>query len=249
MPKSVETQSSKLTLTLDGAITSSQFLKAVESFFRVLTNVANKATNTNDAFTWLVRVREGSAIIEAQPAPRNATLEQIPIAISAIEHGVSSLEAGMTERPKYFDDIAMKAIKELSQVTENDISVKIKLGNKKTIAKLSAITVASVNSVLEALYTDYGTIEGKLETVSKRHGYQFTLFDDLTDHAVRCHFDPSMLKRVLDVFEYRVSVWGAIKYRRDGTPVSIQVEDFRTLRKSDELPSIEKISGLLRVQS
>lgn len=247
--KSVEPQSNKLSLTLDGAITTHQFLRAVESFFRVLNNVANKATNTNDAFTWMVRVREGSAIIEAQPSPRNASLDQIPIAISAIEEGVSSLEAGSSERPKFFDDASMKALKELSQVTENDISVKIKVGSKKTIAKLSAKTIASVNSVLEAIYTDYGTIEGKLETVSKRNGYQFTLYDDLTDHAVKCHFDSSMLRRVLDVFENRVSVRGTIRYRKDGVPVSIQVEDFRILRKSNELPGIEKIVGILRTQS
>lgn len=233
-----------LVLTLDGPLTSDKFRKAINSFFRMIENVSDSATATANSIEWLVKVREGSAVVEAQATPNNVPLEKIPVAINAVRVGLHSLESGAKERPAHFNDSAMNAVKELSSLVEKDVFVKI--GGSGQIERLSAQSIASVDSVLEASYADFGTIEGKLQSISGRKGYQFTIYEDLTDHGVKCFFGPDLLEQVFTAFERRISVWGKIRYRKDGTANSIHVEGFRIFRKSEELPQIKDIVGILR---
>jgi hypothetical protein len=233
-----------LVLTLDGSLPSDKFLTAVKAFFQMIKSVSDSATNTTNSIEWLIEVREGSAIVEAQATPRNIPLEKVPTAIQAVGEGLHALESGSRERPAFFNDSALKAVKDLSSLVENDIFVRI--GGGGQVERLSAQSTASVNSVLEASYTDFGTIEGKLEAISGRRGYKFTLYEDLTDHGVKCFFSTELLNEVFNAFECRVSVWGEIRYRKDGTPNSIQVEGLRVFRKSEDLPTIEEMIGILR---
>lgn len=238
------TKPEKLVLTLDsGALPSGKFIAAVTSFFRILNSVADSATHTKNAVEWLVEVKRGSAIIQAEAVPNNVDMRYVSEAVHAITSGLDALEAGQRERPPHFTDEAMKAVRTLSSLSSSDVFVKVTAND--FVARLSTQTVASVNSVLEASYSDYGSIEGKLEVVSIRQSPKFNLYDDLTDQAVVCHFEEIWLPDVMAAFDRRVSVWGDIRYRKDGLPVNIQVEGFRVFGTENELPSINDIVGIL----
>jgi hypothetical protein len=240
----------ELTLKLDGAINAKIFVNAVKSFFELIQSVSDNATQTKNSIEWVVEVDRGSAIIMAQPSPKNIPPERIPHTVEVIERGLRDLEQGEKKRPEHFTDEAMRSAKILSQLSENDVFVSIRASwetlDQPVTQRLSTQTAASVDSILEASYSDYGAIEGKLETVSARQGYRFNIYDDLTSRSVKCYFEPKMLPDVFEAFEHRVSVWGWVKYRKDGLPVSIEVDNFRVFRKSEELPSVEDIVGILR---
>lgn len=237
----------KLTLTLDGVVTSGKFVEAVNSFFSLLNNVADSATGKTKAVEWLVTVREGSSNVDAQLIPVNAPPEQVGVILGAVVDGLRSLESGEKTRPKYFSDGAMRAARKLSEVPEEGVFVKIGVAGQLA-ERISTQIKASVNAVIEASYKDYGSVEGKLVAISGKSGYQFSILDDLTEHEIKCYFDTKShpIRDLFDAWERRVSVRGQVHYRKDGTPVSIQVDEIRVFRANDQLPPLSAITGLFK---
>jgi hypothetical protein len=62
---------------------------------------------------------------------------------------------------------------------------------------------------------------------------------------VRCYFPEELLPAVFDTFRKRVEVSSVIHYRKNGTPVSIEVEQILGLPDDSELPSAEDVRGIL----
>ena len=48
----------------------------------------------------------------------------------------------------------------------------------------------------------------------------------------------------MSAFRKRVSVYGEIRYGRDGHPLSVKASDLRIMRDPEKLPSIEEITGI-----
>lgn len=68
----------------------------------------------------------------------------------------------------------------------------------------------------------YGSIEGRVETLTSRRGVGFALYDLFLDRAIRCHPEPDQANIVRDAWHRRVIVSGWV--RRDpasGRPVKI----------------------------
>jgi hypothetical protein len=100
---------------------------------------------------------------------------------------------------------------------------------------------------IAADYNDYGTIEGRLESIQESYGtLQFYIRDAMLRQRVRCYFPEELLPEVFDTFRKRVEVSGVIHYRKNGTPVSIAVEQILGLPDDSELPTAEDVRGILR---
>ena len=66
----------------------------------------------------------------------------------------------------------------------------------------------------------------------------------MTHNSVRCYFNEDNVDDYVKAFRKRVAVYGEIRYRKDGVPVSISVQDFRVLREAHELPSASDVKGI-----
>lgn len=55
-----------------------------------------------------------------------------------------------------------------------------------------------------------------------------------------------MLRKALEAFDRRVAVYGVVKYRKDGLPSSIYVEDIRIFKNDEELPSLDEVQGIFK---
>ena len=108
-------------------------------------------------------------------------------------------------------------------------------------------TIASViREDWRADYNDYGTIEGRLETIQETYGtLQFYIRDAMLRQRVRCYFPEKLLPEVFDKFRKRVEVSGIIHYRKNGTPVSIEAEQIVGLPDDADLPTAEDVRGIL----
>lgn len=95
-------------------------------------------------------------------------------------------------------------------------------------------------------YTDYGTIEGRLETIQESYGnLQFFIRDMILRQRVRCYFPEELLSEVFSNFRKRVEVSGLIHYRKSGAPISIEAEHIIPLPDDSELPTAEEVRGIL----
>jgi len=70
-------------------------------------------------------------------------------------------------------------------------------------------------------YSDFGTVEGRLETIQDKGTLLIYVRDPLFSSSVRCYFDEDLLPQVFECFRKRVEITGTIHYRRNGTPTSI----------------------------
>ena len=68
----------------------------------------------------------------------------------------------------------------------------------------------------------YGVIKGIVESISRRRGLKFTLYDEVFDRSIVCRVKEDQKEQMRDIWGKRVAVSGRI--RRDpirGNPVSI----------------------------
>jgi hypothetical protein len=239
-----------LTLEIDGgSVTPEKFLRSVRSFFALLDEITTKVAGKRGGVQWRVLVKEGSNLVGVQPEPGfdRAIVGQI---VTAVSEGIASLET-KAEKPRYFTERAVKSLRELADVVgtsgHDDTVVRI-WANKEPI-RLTHKSVAHVGDLLASEHEDYGSIEGKLQTVTERGGLQFVVYEPLWDQAIRCRIPERLMEQAIANFRNRVEVYGLIRYRKDGKPVSIQVDDIVAFPSREHIPSFREVYGILREAS
>lgn len=237
----------QLTLKIEGArITADRFLKAVSSFVALINDVAESVTQERSAFRWIISVEKGSAIVHFNPEPYRAEAKQLSVSMRAIRDGFETIEKH-PQRPRFWSDNALRKAKELSEVLDVTTGAldKVSVKTDDHAYQVTRKTSANVDVLIGSDYKSLGSIEGRLRTVTEAGGVHFVVQDAITHNNIRCFFNEDNTEEYIKAFRKRVSVYGEIRYRKDGEPVSISVFEFRVLRESHELPTAKDVKGIL----
>jgi len=240
----------ELTLRLDGAlITPEEFKTAARAFADLLLHVTEAISYDAKKPTWSISVRTGSSIFVATPLPDIETGQRAKETIRALREGLALIEKGKIDVP-HFNNQALYAARDLASLKAKPgragLTV-IEIGNGS--GKACPITTKAadfLNKNLGGQRHAYGSIEGKLQTISDRGTFQFVVFDALTDRGVNCFVPQDKFKEAHIAFGRRVSVAGEIHYDRDGKPLSIRVSGIRVFKDLNELPPIDDFCGILQ---
>lgn len=233
----------RLTLDLEGArIPSDRFRRAVNAFLDLVEQVGREVSGRK--VDWIVSVKGGSAHLSATPeaAPHLPAAEIVRV----ISSGVRLVER-RAQRPRYFSDDALESMRELATSADGRglVRASITAGSVKPVA-VSRRTADHVDVLLEAFVKDHGTIEGRLESLSRRGGPHFFVFDALTDEAVRCYIPEAKMQEAIAAFGRRVAVTGLVRYRKStGQPLSVEVDDIFTFPAEETLPKADDVYGIL----
>lgn len=250
MPATPDQIPTDLTLEIGENLSPERFMAAARAFFGYVEEVSRVFTPDAQPLRWQVRVREGSALLAVAPAP--TTPPEVAHAIYArAERGVRQLierdieDSGLPEP-------ALRHLRILSEMTEAGPNrappIPIRLWVEKKPITFEPTIASAIREDSRADYNDYGTIEGRLETIQESYGtLQFYIRDALLRQRVRCYFPEELLPDVFDKFRKRVEVSGIIHYRKNGTPISIGAEHIVALPDDSELPTAEDVRGILRV--
>lgn len=230
----------------DSHLNSRKFVKAVSSFFSLLSDVSSSVAGQKNAVEWLVRVKEGSVQIIAEPKVLKGDASIGTDSISAVRRGVVMMEKS-DERPPAFNDSALKNLRILASLGNGngDGPTRIKVGKKTSLVTLHS--VQNIKNILMPARTLDGSVEGRLTVVSSRKGYKVQIDDLLTEKVIECNVNSEQLKEALnpDHFNSRVIAFGEVQYRRDGEPTSVLVREFRWLKSKDKLPSYKDMRDIL----
>lgn len=238
----------RLTLKIEGAhITADRFLKAISSFVALINDVAETVTQERAAFRWIVSVESGSAVVHFRPEPNKADPALLAPSMKAVSDGISMLSR-RAERPRYWSDSALRKAKDLSEVLDvesgalDHVTVRAFQKPIEVTRKISA----NVDALIGAEYKSLGTIEGRLRTVTEAGGVHFVVQDPLTHNNIRCFMtDEDDVTQYIQAFRKRVAVYGEVRHRKDGVPISISVQRFRVLREAGDLPRAADVRGIL----
>lgn len=238
---------SDLTLEVSGhAVTPDKFLRSIRSFFAILHEVTREVGGKPKAVEWLVSVKEGSNLIQVDPMPgyEPAVISVITDAVAA---GISQVE-DREARPLHFSEKALRNLRDLSGVvgkTEEDDTY-VRVWVRKNAIDVTQKSSAHVSGLLASQHEDYGSIEGRLQTVTERGRLQFIVYERLWDRAIRCFMPDHLTADAMAAFGSRVEVYGLIRYRKDGQPVSIDVDEIDPFPSDTEIPSFRDVHGILR---
>jgi len=216
-----------LTLSLGGDIPLDQFALTIERFQRLIDLLTQEVSQDVD-ITWIVdELFAGSAVITIRgKAEQSEAIERVGRAYSVIGQ---SLEH---HQPIPYSPQIARAAENLTTVLNGQItSIQFEAGNEVATVT-SSVPVEQAAGLIGA----YGSVEGRVETLTSRRGLGFTLYDLLTDRAVRCHLEPAQAESVRDAWDHRAIVRGWI--RRDptsGRPVSIN-----PVRSIETVPEVER---------
>ena len=241
----------RLTLELGaGRVPADVFGRSVEAFLSLIREVSSSVTGREDAIRWFVAVAQGSALVHAFPEPHRAEPTAARTVIRAVQKGVGTLFKH-SERPEHFTDKALNAARALAEISsggDDGDPVPVRLVTSEHSTAFAKSTLTNVDSILGPHSEALGSIEGRIETISERRKPSFYIYDALTDRPVRCFFGKELFDDVVELFRtrQRALVYGLVKYRSDGEPVSVRVEELRALRAQDRLPGFAAVRGILR---
>lgn len=237
-----------LTLELRGhAITPEKFLKGTKAFFGILTEVTKSVCEDQARVRWSVQVKSGSNLIGVVPEPGFSPAIVASIA-RAVGTGIHDIENAPAE-PEHFSPQAIRHLHDLAGIagTDDRDDTTIRVWVRKEHNDVTRQSVAHLAELLSGAYSDYGSIEGRIQVASQRRGMHFVVYDPLWDRPVRCHnLSDDQIDLALKNFGSKVEVSGLIRYRRDGTPVSIDVDDILPFPADEDIPSYLAVHGILR---
>lgn len=238
----------KLILEIGGPeVSAEKFEQGIRSFLKVLKDVSQAVSGTIKGIRWAVEVEPACIRMIYKPIPEESDSRDILVVLDTVESGFKSLESG-EQRPKYFTDNAARHAKSLANILDhkkNGIDT-IKVWRNGRSNQISYNTVTTVNSLFKSRYQDWGSLTGKLSVISEKQRLKFFIIDPITKDSIRCNFEEDMVEDVLSAFRHRVEASGLIKYRKDGSPISIEVEEFYVFPDSADLPKPRDVRGILR---
>ena len=238
---------SDLTLEVGGhAITPDKFLRSVRSFFVILGEVTREVGGKPSAIRWTVDVKHGSNLVQVSPQP-GYDPAIISLVTEAVSDGISQIEERET-RPPHFNERALRSLRDLSNVvgrTDSDDTT-VRVWVRRDPIDVTAKAAANVIGLLASEHEDYGSIEGRLQTLTERGRLQFIVYERLWDKQARCYIPENLVEEALAAFGSRVEVYGLIRYRKDGKPVNIDVDEIRVFPEAEDIPSFREVHGILR---
>lgn len=95
----------------------------------------------------------------------------------------------------------------------------------------------------------FGSIQGTVDTLSRRYGLKFVIYDDLFDRAVYCFLKRGQEDRVRDFWGEKVIVSGTVyRYAENGKPY--QIRDIISIHALQTRPpgSYKNAAGVLKLR-
>lgn len=244
-------KSRSITLELPvSAIAAEAFRKAIDAFIDLINEVTKDVSGSAENVRWVVSVSRGSTRIHFQAESINLPAKEIAVLAGIIQEGFQTIQTE-SKRPPHFSSTALRKTKELVSVlaAENGGPDLIRIKRNKAICSFTPDTVANIDAALGRGTKDWGSIEGRLSSISQRTGHKFTVYDSLLDKHILCTFPPRLLSRALNAFGKRIIVSGIIRYSGDGEIENIRVKDFEIFPDPKSLPKFADVFGILGGQS
>jgi len=203
-----------ITLSLNGEVSLDDFSRAMGHFTTLVTALSQEvAVETH--IEWIVAgLDAGSAVATVQgisdnPEPVGRVVEAYGIMANAME----------TRSPiPYSQNIVTKA-HELIKIIDGRIT---SLGFMTDTVDAVIISRQAWDAGARKAKYSYGVIKGIVESISRRRGLKFTLYDEVFDRSITCYVKEDQKEHMRDIWGKRIAVSGRI--RREpihGNPVSI----------------------------
>ncbi len=190
-----------------GDVTIETLSDALTRFSQVLD--ALRETHSAEVSWKLIGLDYGSVAATAQAAPLDDEAQsQIPAMYDSLIHAAESVKNGHADRGFSLHEQMHK----LMALADESHPVTIQTnGNRVVVEAPLAPLRLSAADWQEEDPVSLGTVRGRVETLSRRRGLSFNLYELATNTAVTCYLDKALEDTMRDVRGHIADVTGAIK--------------------------------------
>jgi hypothetical protein len=231
-----------LTLILNGEVTLADFAAAMARFTDLVADLSNEVAG-EAAIQWMVEhLDAGSA---------TATVRAVADDRPAIERVVEAYgivaRAAETGDPIPYSGNILARLRELAEITDGRIT-SVSLATDTVEATIARGVVAGERP--HKARQSYGMVKGRVESITRRRGLKFTLYDEVFDRPIICHIREDQKELMRNAWGRRATVAGRIA--RDpvyGHPV--WVRDITEIRLLNEYApgAFRKTLGILPLKA
>lgn len=215
-----------VTFALNGDVPLDQFAVALHHWSALLTQLAVEL-QPQAKIEWIIEdLQTGSAIMTARPVTDDAnSISPILRAYADIARDLQNLQ-----EPTYSPKVRKHAHAIVQQIGPNITSVRFETPDEDV-----TITAHRQQGTPVTPLKAFGTVGGRVQTLSSRHRLGFTLYDSLFDRAVNCYLKAEQQHLIIDKWDTRVVVEGMISRDPDtGRPVAIRdITDVITISEQE----------------
>lgn len=206
-----------VTLKIGGHISVADFAERANLWAKVLGSLSEEAGQSVD---WVLSDLEySSAIMTAAPMPESEEAEAfVPRLIDNYLAAARDVYAGCADQSRP----TLRRITQLVEKATPEADITFETPEDEVIFE-GAPEDLELTRRPSASPTAFGTLRGRIETLSQRRGLRFTLYDLLTDRAVSCYVEPGQEELLRNVWGRMANVTGLIKRNpRTDRPVSVR---------------------------
>jgi len=235
---------SDLTLEIGESLSPDEFLALTRAFFGYIKEVTAPLLPEGERIGWTVQVKEGSNLIGVNPGvaapPEVVKNVYIKAANSARLLARGELEGANLPEP------ALKHMRVISEMSTNrNRPRELRIWVERKPIRIDSSIGRLIAEDWRTAYSDYGVIDGRLETIQDHGKLEILVRDPVIKQKVHCLFPETMLPKAFEYFRKRVEVSGMVHYRRNGVPTSIEVAALDRLPDDSELPTAADVRGIL----
>jgi hypothetical protein len=224
-----------LTLALHGDVSLDAFADAVGRWRELVDTITRKAALERDV-TWVIsELSAGSATVTARAVGDEEAVPQVTHAY--LEVGRSLASGQVTKIPSDYraDALSLAGVLKLHGAID---FMRFETAEADTIITtnwdaLLTEALAATEHLPAVLPEARGAVQGRIQTLTSRHGLRFTLYDTLFDKAVGCYLSEGQEEIMRDLWGRAAIVEGVVT--RDpatGRPLAIRhVTDATAVRE------------------
>ena len=219
----------RIALKLNGVVPLSDYARVIDHFAQLVGALSNEVAG-KDSVTWeITHLEAGSALTEIRGYADDAHQVQRVVAAYAV---VGQAIAQGATIPYSF--VVAEQARLLTAIINGHVeSIEFRVADQ--VATVAQPVVAAPTT--ERIYS-VGTVTGQVDTVSKRRGYTFTLYDLIFDRAVTCYLYPDQEDLMRNAWGKIATVGGEV-WRDAETGRPLEVRNVTFVETEDE-PATEK---------
>lgn len=154
---------------------------------------ADHAPNSN--LTWRVGdLRAGSARISLEAREASPQAREIVERYDAIAADLSA------DRPLEASAAVRRPIRKLARLTKRKGVQSVTFATAETNRTVRRLGTRAAKSDA-ATYSEVGSVEGEVVSVSRRNGLRMTLLDDIDDRTIRCRLRPEQAESAIEAWQ------------------------------------------------
>lgn len=232
----------RISIKLNGSIPLDEYRKAIDSFSQLIASLSNDIAG-KDMVSWRVaKLHTGSAFIEV--AGHSIDAQAVDSVVAAY---TTAADAVATNRPIPYSPTIRTHFYRLIKLIDGNIK-SIEFGTEQ-VNRIVDTPIVHQDVELPAQTVSVGSISGQVETLSRRKGLYFTIYDQIFNKAVRCNMRKEQEPLMRNIWGKKAIVSGKItRDRRTGQPLSVnEVFEIEVVETSDS-GDLSEFRGLLRRQ-